>query len=310
VRYHQLTGDRTLLEEQFDAAVANFSALEAHVTKDGLSDEIGWGFVDWGYARPEGPIDPAVNLHYLNALRAMLRWCELLKKPADKYAPGEKRIAEVLTNYLGKHPSPGYHVTALALGAGLLANDREAAAIEAMKQHIVSCFPNNADAPRLSDPAMTSPQVITPYFAHFAFPRRIARGQSDFVLDQYRKCWGWMLQDGRTTMLEVFDPRWSHCHQWSACPTWQLSRYALGLHPRFDLAPATFDLDLRPGNLKRAKGRVPMPDGVVEVDWERRDSELRLTLASSRKISVRHTTQIVEVRDKRELTLPLPPFAK
>ena len=306
VRYHQLTGDRTLLEELFEAAAANFAALAASTKPQGLVDDIGWGFVDWGYVRPPGPIDPVVNLHYLAALRAMIRWCELFKKPSEKYAASEKQIAGVLA----KTSRDEYHVVALSLAAGLYAKDAEAAAVEAMKKHILSCFPNDPGAPRLADPAVASRRVITPYFAHFAFPPLIERGHSDFVLDQYRKCWGWMLQDGRTTLLEVFDPRWSHCHQWSACPVWQLSRYALGLHPRFDLAPATFDLKLRPGNLRRAKGRIPMPDGHVDVDWTRRGDGVALSLASSRKITLRRDGQTIEVDGKRELTLPVPPPAK
>ena len=57
VRYDQLSGDRSLLEELFSAAVGNFAALEAHVNADGLSDDVGWAFVDWGYARPDAPIE-------------------------------------------------------------------------------------------------------------------------------------------------------------------------------------------------------------------------------------------------------------
>ena len=92
----------------------------------------------------------------------------------------------------------------------------------------------------------------------------------DFVLDQYRKCWGWILSEGRTTLLEVFDTRWSHCHQWSACPTWQLSRYGLGLHPRFDWGADHFDLAVhsadelrRPGSVAAVRS-IPFP-AVVSV---------------------------------------------
>src|SRR5439155_20346526 len=65
VRYYQLTGDRSLLEELFDAAVTNLAAFEPYMKDDGLIDGVGWAFIDWGYARPEGPIDPALNFHYL-----------------------------------------------------------------------------------------------------------------------------------------------------------------------------------------------------------------------------------------------------
>ena len=70
---------------------------------------------------------------------------------------------------------------------------------------------------------------------------------------------------GRTTWVEVFDTRWSHCHQWSGAPTWQLSRYVLGLDPRFDRAINSFDLILHPGSLQQANGRIPLPLGRVCV---------------------------------------------
>src|SRR6266545_751060 len=118
-RLHSTTcgsrGERGLLDELYEAAVANFTALSAFTKPQGLVDDIGWGFVDWGYIRPQGPIDPAVNLHYLVALRAMIRWSELLKKPSEKYAATEKQIAGVLA----KTPRDEYHVAALSLAAGL-----------------------------------------------------------------------------------------------------------------------------------------------------------------------------------------------
>ncbi|MCX5769336.1 MAG: hypothetical protein NTZ09_03560, partial [Candidatus Hydrogenedentes bacterium] len=71
---------------------------------------------------------------------------------------------------------------------------------------------------------------------------------------------------------EVFDTRWSHCHQWAGCPTWQLSRYALGLQPRFDIAPDHYKFNLLPGRLEEASGAIPTPDGgTIAVRWHRVD---------------------------------------
>jgi alpha-L-rhamnosidase len=89
------------------------------------------------------------------------------------------------------------------------------------------------------------------------------------VLGQYRTCWGWSLEDGRTTWLEVFDTRWSHCHQWAGCPTWQLSRYLLGLQPRFDLGLMNFDVSLATGSLTNVSGTLPIAgrDDVIKISW-------------------------------------------
>lgn len=283
VRYHELTGDKSVLEGLFAEAVHNMAAFERFWGSDGLTDDAGWGFVDWGYARPEGTSDPALNLHYLSALRDMGTWCLRLGRVAEAeiYVQQERRTSSLLRAWLDARlagPSPdwnavGYHVAALALAAGLLKPDQEPPAVVFLQQHLESGFPNAPDAPRLSDPDVRDRGLITPYFAHYAFPLLIQRGAMDFVQEQYRRCWGWMLSEGRTTCLEVFDTRWSHCHQWSACPAWQLSRSVLGLHPRFDRGVNQFVLNLCPGSLLWAKGRLPLQDGgQVSIHWTRENN--------------------------------------
>jgi hypothetical protein len=300
VRYFQISGDRSLLEEYFAYAKKNMAAFEGHLKQidphpiTALSDDMGWGFVDWGYARPPGPVDLAVNLHYLSALQAMTKWCEILGKPADKYTETAKKIHDACQWMIMPHLAPGggqwkelgYHVAALSLRANLLDAPFDAGAVQFMQDHWKNCFPNNADAPRLSDPSVSSKQIVTPYFAHYAFPQLIERGQGDFVLDQYRAGWGWMLNQGFTTCTEVFDPRWSHCHQWAGCPAWQMSRYVLGLHSRFDRSEVDFDLNLRPGSLKRAAGKLPFIGGLIEIKWERAGDKIKYELNTPRAIRV------------------------
>jgi hypothetical protein len=323
VHYYELTGDRTILEEMYPYAVRNLAAFEKFMTPDGLKDGAGWAFVDWGYVRNEGPADIACNLHLLSGLRSFGRWCTALGKLTDaaRYANMADRINGVVTGYLrgilAKGESGwqtiGYHTAVLALRLGLIESDREAECIRFIKSHILNCFPNNPDAPRLSAPDANNRQLITPYFAHYAFPVLIERGEMDFVLDQYRKCWGWAMEDGRTTWVEVFDTRWTHCHQWAGCPTWQLSRYVLGLHPRFDVERNRFELRLRPGTLTHASGKVPLPDGkgVVSVDWRRGEKGIAYQITTDTPISVDvpatsagEKPQIIHIEREQKITLP------
>ncbi|HUW62996.1 MAG TPA: hypothetical protein VMZ06_18475 [Candidatus Bathyarchaeia archaeon] len=281
IHYWELTGDIGLLHELYDAAVRNIGAFEKFRGPDGVSDEVGWGFVDWGYVRNEGPTDMGVNLHYLAAARDMMRWCKAIgNDDYGRYAAIEEEVAGLVRAWLEKNSSEGrpdwdrigYHRTVLAMRLGMIAKKDERDGIEFVKRHILRCFPNDPAAPRLANPGMNQERLITPYFAHYAFPLLIERGEMDFVLGQYRTCWGWALGGGRTTWVEVFDTRWTHCHQWAGCPTWQLSRYVVGLRPRFDVAPDRYELNLVPGSLTEASGRVPMPaGGLIEVKWRRVD---------------------------------------
>ena len=243
VNYYRLTGDRSLLEELFPAAEQNIAAFQHYLTKDGISYDAGWAFIDWGYVPNPEPSDMGLNLHYYMALQNMVKWSEMInrKDRIAEYAKLEAKIFTIIQKWFEKNSENGryqwdkigYHRIVLGMLAGFIPPDQQKDAVAFVKKHILNCFPNNPDAPRLSDPGANNPQLITPYFSHFAFQVLIEQGEMDFVLNQYRKCWGWALEDDRTTWLEVFDTRWSGCHQWAGSPTWQLSAYALGLHPAF-----------------------------------------------------------------------------
>ncbi len=281
VHYWELTGDRDTLETLYPYAERNIAAFERQKTADGLQDSLGWGFVDWGYVRNDGPSDMGVNLHYLAALQDMTRWCQALDKQdrAAYYHKLADEMREIIQRYYTAEFAAGgdvwqrigYHRAALGLRLGFFTGQQEKDCVAAIKAHMLHCFPNDQSAPRLSDPGVSNSRLITPYFGHFVMPELIKRGEIDFVLGQYRTCWGWALGDNRTTWLEVFDTRWSHCHQWSGCPTWQLSRYVLGLQPRYDVGDKHYLLCLRAGSLSHAEGELPLPDGSgkIHVKWNK-----------------------------------------
>ncbi|MDB6167318.1 MAG: alpha-L-rhamnosidase [Verrucomicrobia bacterium] len=290
VHYWKLTGDRAHLEAMFPFAERNLEAFARKTSAHGIQDDLGWGFVDWGYVRNPGPSDMGVNLHHLAALRSMVGWGETLGRGgrAEFYRGAAEGFSRIIARYFAEEFSAageawtriGYHRAALGLRLGFFDPQQAAAGRVYLKEHMRRCFPNRADAPRLSDPAANNPQLITPYFGHFALPELIENGEMDFVLDQYRTCWGWSLGADRTTWLEVFDTRWSHCHQWAGCPTWQLSRYLLGLQPRFDLGPMHFAVSLATGSLARAKGSRPIPglEEGIQIGWTKDSAGLHYHL--------------------------------
>ncbi len=311
--YVELSGDFQTLEKLYPAAVANIRCFDGDLCEDGLCmNPTRWNFVDWGYRGSSTgfvddeehyvEMDPALSLFYLKALQALVRWAELLDRPDDvaqwreEEAAFSKKVERVLQDVNG-NPSDwkkvGFHTAALLLGCGLLEEpERRAACVEYIKQHILDCFPNRFDAPRLYDTTVESSQLITPFFAHHVFPALIDAGEMEFALEQFRICWGHWLDIGLTTWPEVFDIRWSHCHQWSGCPTWILSRYALGLHPRFDLGNDHYELRLETGGLERASGTIPVSgsDKTVSVSWKQTDAGIEYVLKTSAPI-ILHTPE-------------------
>lgn len=301
LEYWRLSGDKSILEELYPAAQKNMEAFNVFLKNDGISKDAGWAFIDWGYVPNNGPSDMGLNLHCYLSFQNMIKWSSIIgkKDQADVYGKMAEKLGKIISDYYNANKNGnsfnwekiGYHRTVLGMITGFIPKTNNLEAVAFIKKHILNCFPNNPNAPRLSDPDANNPQLITPYFAHYAFPVLINNGEMDFVLNQYRKCWGWALEDNRTTWVEVFDTRWTHCHHWSGCPTWQLSRYVLGLQPRFDLASNRFDLNLQTGALTQAEGDIPLPGGnKVHVKWQKSDGKINLEIYSTEPISIRVLT--------------------
>lgn len=294
VRYYEITGDKNILLDNRQYACDNMEVFEKALTPNGLSRQIDWAFIDWGYLIDSHEPDTAMDCHYLWALRSMRKWADFLgdKTAAQKYANIEEKLYAIIDANLEKAlingwHGLGYHSAVLAGMLGFFDGSKLSQCVEYVKSHILNCFPENPSAPRLSDPAVKNRQLITPYFSHFAFDFLINNGQMDFVLQRYRNCWGWALEQGLTTIPEVFDLRWSHCHQWSACPTWQMSRYCLGIKHRFDKGRNHFEFVLNPGSLCSASGVVPLAEGgKIQISWKRDNGKILYSLHSSAPISI------------------------
>ncbi len=305
VHYWELTGDKSLLAELYGSARRNLAAFSGHLHETGLDGGLGWGFVDWGYVANEGPSDMALNLHYLEALRAMVRWDKAMgdQTAAEADQLRADRVVAIVTQWMsqqlarsGGWRNVGYHRAALALHAGLVPPAQVQDCVRMIERHLLACFPNNPNGPRLSDPGMQNPQVMTPYFSHWAMAALLEHGEADFVLKQYRQCWGWALSFGDRTWLEVFDTRWSHCHEWSGCPTWQLSRFVLGVRARFDEGPNVVEFHPVVCQLNWASGAIPVRGGLLKVMWRRLGKGLTVRFEADTPVRVHFGGQEILVK--------------
>ncbi len=288
VNYYKLTGDTALLEELFPYAEKNITSCENKLTSEGIDISGGPNFIDWGYISNNPEADIATTLLFYSSLNSMIKWCEILNYSSEQYELLKEKIRSIISKKLNPYIEEnkwceiGYHSTVLALKNKLIPKKNIDKAVIFIKRHILSCFPNNPDAPRQTDPAVSDRQLITPYFSYFTFPVLINHGEINFVLNQIEKCWGWFINNGLTTIAEVFDLNWSHCHVWSAYPTPLLSKYCLGIIPRYDLGNNHFTFSPYPGNLNFAKGKFPIngTSEVIEVKWERNEEGLNCELKS------------------------------
>jgi alpha-L-rhamnosidase len=81
-----------------------------------------------------------------------------------------------------------------------------------------------------------------------------------------------MVDMGASTFWEMWSGREgrltrSHCHAWSAAPTYFLTTYVLGVRPGGP-AFSPVVIEPHPGDLTWCRGVMPTPEGDVEVQWE------------------------------------------
>ncbi|MFC5406247.1 family 78 glycoside hydrolase catalytic domain [Cohnella soli] len=309
-RYSRLTGDGSLLDECYETAERTIDYFFANLKLRGTLPTSGtWDFIDWGHSVAPGDINVSLNLTLLRTLEQMAAWEQASGQPekAEKRRAQYDTIRRIVAEHyitqdglLAKSVpvegasstearKAGYHATVLGLLYGLFDDETKPRAVAFIKNHMMDCFPNNPEANRLAHPLANHDRLITPSFSHFSLQALWEAGEADFVLEQYRTCWGWMREQGVTTLLEVFDTRWSHCHAWSGSPTWQLSRYALGLIPEPGEDLYRYRLRFQPGTLDSAYGSVPLlaEKGMVHIEWKRTSSgEWEYALRTDRPIRV------------------------
>ena len=167
-------------------------------------------------------------------------------------------------------------------------------------------------------------EITTPYMRFYELEALCAIGEQEFVLDEIRDYWGGMLDLGATSFWEKYDPKQSGkehlamygrpygkslCHAWGASPIYLFGKYYLGVQPT---APgyATYEIKPNLGGLKWMEGKVPTPNGVVELNITKREIKIKssegegtLTIESKSKPSTNLGTIKAFGKNKYQLTI-------
>jgi alpha-L-rhamnosidase len=126
----------------------------------------------------------------------------------------------------------------------------------------------------------------SPFALFYLLEFYVKTGRFDKLAQIVRKEWGYMLDVDATTFWEQLGKTRSHCHAWSAAPTYFLSRYVLGVHPE---GPGYQKILFHPQilDLKHAHGTVPTPAGNINVRWERTAGEFKMEIEKPVELAAR-----------------------
>ncbi|NJN25120.1 MAG: alpha-L-rhamnosidase [Cyclobacteriaceae bacterium] len=277
------------MHKQDDAFVKQFlkgilDVLEWHKSKiDEESGMLGkldfWNFVDWpkewpwlGYDEvsglPKGSSNGNSAIHTLQYVYAINQLVEMfdafgMSEEANEY----KKIASSLKENTYRLCWDNQRMMMASLP-----NKNE------FSQHanvlsVLSGIPDNIDAKDLLTRTINDTSLVecTVYYRFYLNQALRQAGMGDKYIEMLSP-WRDMLSIGLTTFAEKPEPSRSDCHAWSASPNYDLLATVLGVRPG---SPGFKTVKIEPhlGALSFAKGKVPCPQGIIEIKIERQNEK-------------------------------------
>lgn len=282
--YYQLTADRAFLESVYPYVSRQNAHCLTQKGEDGLVRLVGWNLLDW--APLDTPSDGACThtIAWLTmCLESQAEMAKVLGREEEVEPLLEQRraLVDAMNERLWDEDRQAYIDSIHADGSRSATVSQQTNTIVVL----TGCAPPERDAAirrLLTEKPEDVVGVGSPFFMFFTFEALAKLGRFEDILGLTRQWWGFMLSTGATTCWETFpgfEPagRWtrSHCHAWSAAPTFFQSRYQLGVAALEDgfaralIAP-------EPAGLKWARGSVPTPHGEISVDWHISDSSVQM----------------------------------
>jgi hypothetical protein len=284
--YWWYSGDQATLAEVYAGVAKTLRSCKTYCQNQyGLMNIAAWNMFDWAGTDTGQDLVTHNNLFLVEALARAEAMAEALGKSND--------LEEWQAFRLDLIKAINTHLWSDALNGYIDSIHRDGTPSKTVSQQTNTLALLYKVAPadraeRIASYTTTPPSGMVKFgspFAMFYLLEELAReSRYDQVLEVVRDRWGFMIDAGATSFWETFPgfekdiPTRSHCHAWSAAPTYFLSRFQLGVSP---LQPG-FKKALvapQPVDLRWAKGRMPTPHGEVEVFWQKGENEFELTLS-------------------------------
>lgn len=285
--YHQFTGDQEGFLTLLDYVDRNIDGIAANTHENGLFGlPRAWNMFDW--AAMDCPSRGLITHLQCNAVLSLRQCAEAARSVGQtERAVRWSQLAEVLVAGANRHlwveERNAYtdcervsHSFDVILGRR---EHLELSEVFSQQTQTVAYISGIATGERgelcrqhMHQPPADLIHAGSPYFEFFLLEAYQREGLDAELVDTIRRDWGFMADMGATTFWEMWSGHAgrltrSHCHGWSAAPTYFLLTWVLGVRPGGPgFAPCL--IEPHPGGLRWARGTMPTPLGVVEVQWE------------------------------------------
>jgi alpha-L-rhamnosidase len=278
--YYKFTGDQKFVQEIYPRMQSLMTYIDNRRNKNGLLEWMpgDWIFIDWAdKLSKEGEVS-FEQLLYCRSLETMALCAKLANDSngATKYSKQAAALkAKIFELYWNPNKNALVHsringkqtanVTRYANMFGIFFDYFTPAQKQAVKTNVL-----------LNDKIN---KITTPYMRFYELEALCAMGEQSYVLKEMKSYWGGMLNLGATSFWEEYNPTKkdtehlamygrpfgkSLCHAWGASPIYLLGKYYLGVKP-LTAGYQTYIVEPNLGGLQWMEGKVPTPDGDIEV---------------------------------------------
>lgn len=262
--------DEKFIQQFLTAAEGVLNWYEQHIdtTRHMLGPMKWWNFTDWNHAFPNGVPDGATDG---NSAVITLQYVYTLQQAATLFSHFNKQPQAARYRKIAADLSKGTYQACFDARKSVMANTP---ARNTFSQHASIMGVLTGTIPAQQRQAVmrkvlydTSLSQATFYYRFYLTLALKKAEMGDLYYSQLTP-WRDMLTNGLTTFAENPDPTRSDCHAWSASPNYDFLATICGITPA---APGFRKVQVKPhlGELHKASGRMPHPDGEIQVTLER-----------------------------------------
>ena len=279
-----LTGDAEFGLEALSFLERNAQGIARHVDDRGLFQLNAWNMFDWAPA--DTPADGIVTHLHCLAVMGLRQTADLAERLGrDTQARSWNKLADRLSDAVNKHlwsDEKQAYVDSLHRDGSVSTVFSQQTQTAAFISGVASGERSRRCRQIIEEAPDGFVTAGSPFYMFFVLEVLVRDGRFDLMQQTIRDYWGVQIEAGATTFWEMYDPAAerhtrSHCHGWSAAPTFFLTQHVLGVQP---LEPGYETVLVRPqpSGLRWAHGRVPTPHGIVTCDWQRGEREFTITV--------------------------------
>ncbi|MEY2901472.1 MAG: hypothetical protein RLY89_578 [Bacteroidota bacterium] len=292
--YYQYSGDKTFINQFYPRMQSLMDYCLGRRNKDGFMEGLpgDWVFVDWADKLNKKGALSFEQLLFCRSLETMAICAKLVNDnvAAAKY---EQEAAQLKSKLMATYWNPSKQAMVHSLING--SQSENVTRYTNMFAIFFDYFNQDQKAAVKQSVLLNDKiqKITTPYMRFYELEALCAMGEQNFVTKEIKDYWGGMLNLGATSFWEEYNPNKkgaehyamygrefgkSLCHAWGASPIYLLGKYYLGVKPTSP-GYATYAIDPALGGLEWMQGKVPTPNGEVELYCNK--TEIKLSTANA-----------------------------